>query len=312
MILVKNQNKKLNFKTIIYIVLCNVFIVLFSFSAFAGWMKEGEKYRYLDDTTGQYVNSKWVQTNIGYYFLDNNGYMCVGWYQIVGDYYYFGQNGIMQTGFITTDGNTYYLSANDGKMIKGWIEVNNDGVIDYYYFTDNGTMAVGWLKMSDGWHYFDEGKAIINTWAKIQSYWYRFDEKGVIKTGWYQNGDKYYYLNPQNGRMVTGFVQDDSGATYYLRLEDGTLVINETVTINGIKYTFDEKGKLKEDNQSVNMQSIINNTFNSLENMNSSSEIIVAIGVSPGTSNSQAGINSSELYVNKNIPIQVGDTTGPN
>ena len=306
-----NISTKINLKTIILIVFLNIFIVLIAFSANAGWVKEGERYRYLDEQSGDYIKAKWIQTNIGYYFLDNDGYMCIGWYQIVNDYYYFGQNGIMQTGFISTEGNTYYLSANDGKLVKGWIEVNNDGVIDYYYFTENGTMAVGWLEMSDGWHYFDEGKALLNTWAKIQSYWYRFNEKAIMQTGWYQNGDKYYYLNPNNGRMVTGFVQDDAGATYYLRAEDGTLVINETININGVKYTFDEKGKMKSDNQNVNMQSIINNTFNSLENMDSSSEIVVAIGVSPGASNSTAGISSAQLNINQNTPIQVGDTTGP-
>ena len=311
MITKNNISKKFNLKTILLIVLLNIFIVLISFSSIAGWVKEGERYRYLDEQSGDYIKAKWIQTNIGYYFLDNEGYMCIGWYQIVNDYYYFGQNGIMQTGFISTEGNTYYLSANDGKLVKGWIEVNNDGVIDYYYFTDNGTMAVGWLEMSDGWHYFDEGKALLNTWAKIQSYWYRFNEKAIMQTGWYQNGDKYYYLNPNNGRMVTGFVQDDSGATYYLRAEDGTLVINDTININGVKYTFDEKGKMKSDNQSVNMQSIINNTFNSLQNMESSSEIVVAIGVSPGASNSTAGISSAQLNINQNTPIQVGDTTGP-
>lgn len=303
----------INIFKIIKVLFIMFFIILLTDLSFAGWIKINDQYKYLNEQTGQYVRSKWIQTNVGFYFLNAEGNMCKGWYQIGNDYYYFSENGILQSGFVTTDGNTYYLSANDGKMIHGWIEVDTDGVIDYYYFNDNGTMAVGWLQMNDGWHYFNEGKAVVNTWIKIQSYWYRFNDKGIMQTGWCFLNNEYYYLNPQNGRMETGFVQDNAGNSYYLKPEDGTLAINETIMINGIMFTFDNKGQLIKSNETEqkNLESIISNSFNTIDNTNTMDEITIALGISPGSNMSSTGINGSQVSINKNAPVQIGDTIGP-
>lgn len=66
-------------------------------------------------------------------------------------------------------------------------------------FTQNAYAASNWQQTSQGWTY---------------------SENGVDKTGWLQNGGKWYYLG-YDGIMKTGWV-DDKGTWYYLT-DKGTL-----------------------------------------------------------------------------------------
>ena len=50
-----------------------------------------------------------------------------------------------------------------------------------------------------------------------------------MKTGWLLDGGDWYYLNPETGRMQTGFVTL-SGKTYYLQ-EDGRMLTKAAVFV---------------------------------------------------------------------------------
>lgn len=73
----------------------------------------------------------------------------------------------------------------------------------------------GWSETSEGWYYYDHGE---------------------VKKGWLLDGADWYYLNPENGLMETGFVTVD-GKTYYLN-EDGRMLKEARV------FTPDENGAL--------------------------------------------------------------------
>ena len=85
------------------------------------------------------------------------------------------------------------------------------------YGAGNGGTAErhGWLEESDGWYYYDQGQK---------------------KTGWFWDGSDWFYLDPETGRMETGFATVD-GKTYYLN-EDGRMLTEARV------FTPDESGAL--------------------------------------------------------------------
>ena len=151
---------------------------------FADWIRENNRYRYLNSSTGQYVVNNWLQTGNGFYFFDSNGYAVTGWYLINDKYYYFNQDGLMQTGFQEINGTKYYLDATTGVMVTGWVQTYTDGVLDYYYFLANGEMAKGWQQINNQWYYFWDGKCITDTFAKINDLWYHFSPAGTMDTGW--------------------------------------------------------------------------------------------------------------------------------
>ena len=73
-------------------------------------------------------------------------------------------------------------------------------------------------------------------WKRTDEGWY-FYEHGSLKTGWLLDKGDWYYLNPETGRMHTGFITLN-GKTYYLK-EDGRM-LTEAHT-----FTPDENGELK-------------------------------------------------------------------
>ncbi len=87
----------------------------------------------------------------------------------------------------------------------------------------------GWRYSPNGWWYQVYGGGWLSGgWQFIRSRWYRFDNSGYMVTGWYQDGNGYwYYLNPVDdgtlGMMRTGWQVID-GKTYYFNPQsDGTM-----------------------------------------------------------------------------------------
>ena len=70
------------------------------------------------------------------------------------------------------------------------------------------TETAGWQEEEDGWYYYEDGQ---------------------VKKGWLYEGEDWYYLDPETGRMKTGFVMVD-GRVYYL-LENGKMMTEEAVFV---------------------------------------------------------------------------------
>ena len=274
------------------IILSLTFVLTFASIAFAEWQTdETGKYKYLDPATNQYVVNNWVQSGTGFYYLDTSGYIVSGWYLINGKYYLFDQNGLMQIGFAEHNGKTYYLDPATGQMVTGWIQINNDGVLDYYYFADNGAMLDGWNKIGDKWFYFLNGKCLVNTFAEVNGIWYHFGLNGAMDTGWVNANNKMYYFNSQSGGMMKGWIQDQNGFEYYLSEIDGSLVVNTTAQIGGRMYGFDATGRcIAKDQGDVSYG--------------------VNLGVSPSIGASM-GITSFEQDAVDKESLQAGSTLGP-
>ena len=280
-----------------------IFCLVFNIISFADWVKdENGKYKYLDAASNQYVTNNWVNNGSGYYFLDSAGNAVAGWYLINGKYYLFDQNYLMQTGFADYNGKTYYLDPKTGQMVTGWIQVNNNGVLDYYYFAEDGTMLDSWNKIGDKWFYFLNGKCLVNTFAEVNGLWYHFGLNGAMDTGWVSENSKMYYFSSKTGAMMKGWVQDNNGIEYYLSDIDGSLVVNTTAQIGGRNYTFDSMGRCIAKDAGVYMGVYMGEGIGNNYGVN--------LGVSPSLGVGM-GITSFEQQRIDSEPLEAGSTTGP-
>lgn len=219
-----------------------MFVNIFSSSIFAGWLLNENKYQYFDEATNTFVTNKWVQNEAGYYYLGSDGYMITGWHQFDDGWRYFSNQGLMQKGWMELDNKKYYLKTN-GVMTVGWIYIEEDSAGYWYYFGTDGAMKSGWLNLNTDWYYLNDGTAFRNTWARINNKWYHFSNVCAIDKGWYKQDNKYYYLDSATGEMRLGWVTDVNGNSYFLDRTTGVLVVNTSLEIDGIVYTFNENGQ---------------------------------------------------------------------
>ena len=168
---------------------------------------------------------------------------------------------VKKTGFVKSDGRWYYLEE-DGKKAKGLKEI--DGKL--YFFSNNpmnkyetheqvrGQLARPYFYISfpnraedNPTYYFDAetGAAVTNQFVNWKGNWYYFGNDGkALLFDQVVNGQHLYF--DYEGKQVKGdFVTDYKGTRYYDE-NSGELVTNQTRTINGVTYHFDEIGRAKQ------------------------------------------------------------------
>lgn len=165
---------------------------------------------------------------------------------------------VKKTGFVKSDGRWYYIEE-DGKKAKGLKEI--DGKL--YYFSNNpmnkyethkqvrGQLARPYFYISfpnraedNPTYYFDAetGAAVTNQFVYADGHWYYFGNDGkALLFDQVINGQHLYF--DYEGKQVKGdFVTDYKGTRYYDE-NSGELVTNQTRTIKGVTYHFDENGR---------------------------------------------------------------------
>jgi len=168
---------------------------------------------------------------------------------------------VKKTGFVKSDGRWYYLEE-DGKKAKGLKEI--DGKL--YFFSNNpmnkyetheqvrGQLARPYFYISfpnraedNPTYYFEAetGAAVTNQFVYADGHWYYFGNDGkALLFDQVVNGQHLYF--DYEGKQVKGdFVTDYKGTRYYDE-NSGELVTNQTRTINGVTYHFDENGRAKQ------------------------------------------------------------------
>ncbi|MCQ2401702.1 MAG: N-acetylmuramoyl-L-alanine amidase family protein [Lachnospiraceae bacterium] len=116
-------------------------------------------------------------------------------------------------------GNAAYPNGTGTQNVAGWVTDSKGARFRY----PNGTYAgAGWLKLNGSWYFLGANGLRLSGWQKDASsgLWYYMDNStGVMKTGWLHDGDKWYYLRPNEGgpqgSMATGWLSID-GKNYYL------------------------------------------------------------------------------------------------
>ena len=235
-----------------------------------GWLQLGSKRYYMDLNDGHMYVDTWDWIDKHLYVFTTDGSVHTGWYKDVYDdntydWLYFDADGKMHCGWLqlgnkwyymhpdegwmyadTTleiDGNDYKFNA-DGTMFTGWYQEEDD----WYYYGNKG-MHKGWLQLGSKRYYMDPTTGAMNYGATyfIDDAYYHFNEDGTMHTGWYKfvwdDGDIDTYYFDSNGKEHFGWLQLES-SWYYFDLEDGIMVVDTDLEIDGNNYKFNADGTM--------------------------------------------------------------------
>lgn len=235
----------------------------------------GDLYAFYDLNSGNLVTNRYVEYMGNWFYLGKDGKPVKGARNIDGqdvffnyrgvqakgdfgqdgvympEYYYDKDNGrkVIKAGFVKDNkGLTYYLDEK-GEKVLGLHEINGD----LYYFRQGG--AYKYTQLGDMWqdsinyidgkiYYFDQfGKAAKNRFVFTEGAWHYFYGDGTAATGAVQINGQNLYFDTNHGRQVKGDFAPDGR---YYDENSGELVTNQTRTIKGVTYHFDENGRVKQ------------------------------------------------------------------
>lgn len=234
----------------------------------------GDLYAFYDLNSGNLVTNRYVEYMGNWFYLGKDGKPVKGARNIDGQDVFFNYRGVQAKGVFGQDGvympEYYYDKDNGRKVIKAGFVKDNKGLTyyldekgekvlglheingDLYYFRQGG--AYKYTQLGDMWqdrinyidgkiYYFDQfGKAAKNRFVFTEGAWHYFYDDGTAATGAVQiNGQKLYF-DTNHGRQVKGAFAPDG---HYYDENSGELVTNQTRTINGVTYHFDENGRAK-------------------------------------------------------------------
>ena len=178
----------------------------------SGWEIDNGRWK-LKLADGTYATSSWQQVKGKKYWFGADSYAVTGWQTIDEKRYYFDSSCALRTdGWLKDDGSWYWLSSS-GVMQTGWLKL---GGTWYWLDPQTGKMATGWTTASDGHRYYFDGSGAMQTgWAKVGGTWYYLSGSGAMQTGWLSKGGSWYWLDPDSGRMATGWEKASDGKWYY-------------------------------------------------------------------------------------------------
>ena len=201
---------------------------------------DGKKYYF--NSEGAVETNGWIlDENGNWYYAKTSGEIVTGDLLINGTQYHFNENGTLKTGLIMENGVGKFYGE-DGSVAE---VINHDGwnlVNGIYYYLEAGTLLKGtdryWengqekkagtYKLSDGnWYVFDEEGRMLNN-VMIFDRWY--GEYGAAMTGWIYQAGNWYYADPENAKLYTGF-HVVNGVKYYFAPEmvTGEIVVGSKV-----------------------------------------------------------------------------------
>ncbi|MDO5424129.1 MAG: hypothetical protein Q4F41_10420 [Eubacteriales bacterium] len=139
-------------------------------------------------------------------------------------------------GWIYLNQNYYYIRANGYLLRSSWTTSGGQR----YYLTKTGAMACDALRIKGKvWSFRSDGTVSTGGWTRGKYYYSYARSNGTALTGLRTiNGSRYYF--DQNGRMQTGWVKLNK--KYYYFRSNGKMVVNRSLKIDGVVYTFNAKG----------------------------------------------------------------------
>lgn len=240
-----------------------------------GWKKIGGIWYYFNDFYGEmysngsyYIDGKyyafeksgaWI-SGTGWKKITNfdgtsewiyvkNGEVQLGWQYIGGAWYYLTYGGTMVTGNYIVDGVIEQFSASGAWLgtssETGWVKINHDNRW-VYVEDDSGALATGWKVIDGVTYYFEpyfDGYMAYGAMYMIDNASYYFDQSGALLTGFISNGHGRTYYADEDGVLQGGW-QEIDGYTCYFDPYGYYMYQGEMREIDGEKYAFDRSGRL--------------------------------------------------------------------
>ena len=200
---------------------------------------EGQmRYGWIDEDGARLTEDDAWKTGLYYLGDSNDGAQTVGWayLDIVAEDDEYGEGFSSLNVFDDEDQTRWFYFNSNGKKVyskDGDFEDSKTINGKKYSFDEFGRMNAEWVVYGASPATASQGTAdYTNSWR-----YYNSPEDGArVTKGWFKVVPDYY--------LNTGDYDDDSDAWYYGD-GDGDLVASEIKTINGKKYAFDAKGKMK-------------------------------------------------------------------
>lgn len=179
-----------------------------------------EDVLYIFNESGELNGAGWKEINGNRYYSDENGKAKIGFADIDGKTYYFDSTGKTLRGVQNINGAVYNLS-DSGEVTKNqFVEMNGHT----YYFDDAGKRAIGFKEINGEAYYFSETRSIA----------------GQMQYKYIKVGSSEYYMDPNDGHRVTGWVVMGNCKYYF----SPVILKNGSYDIGGTVYTFNVDGAL--------------------------------------------------------------------
>lgn len=163
------------------------------------------------------LSLKKKNSGLAFYTASNKRYkQSLGWFYYDQHYYYLNSKGFVKKNSWIREGNSWYYLNQKGEMVTDATRVKG---VPYAFYSDGLLSKGGWT----------QGKTA-RSYAK---------PNGRAYTGLKKIGKNTYFFD-NSGQMQTGLVQYKKN-TYYFR-KNGTMLKNSSVKVDGIQYTFNQKG----------------------------------------------------------------------
>lgn len=151
-------------------------------------------------------------------------------------WYYYDNDGNIYEGPLTLDGKEHYFTPGE---VRWKIFKNPDGTESFY--NEDGIQAKG--TFADDGHYYDKdtGSMLTKRYVEWDGSWYYLGAEGYALIGEAVIDGVNVYFH-ENGKQAKGELIIENGEIHYYDPHTGARVSNTTLTINGVTYSFDDKG----------------------------------------------------------------------
>ncbi len=166
-----------------------------------------------------FAATSWVEEDGGWRYYDKDGYAVTeAWRQSGGQWFWLDEDGYMATNRLLEsaddNGNTYYVGPTGARVTNQWVAITDEDANYYWYDEENDA--------GYNWYYFQaSGKAYKTTgktsFKNIDGKYYAFDGDGRMLYGWVND----------NSERVTGDGAYMQGIYYCGTIEDGARVTND-------------------------------------------------------------------------------------